>query len=104
MQGEHSKQNSFFGMIYEDLIPPDHLLRKLAAAVDLSFVSETVSDCYCPDNGRPSWDPLILFKVVFLQFLYGDWCERHSYIIPRGGLLSSGRCARIVDSSWTIIL
>lgn len=55
-------------MINEKLIPADHLLRKLAAAVDLSFVSETVSDCYCPDKGRPSWDPLVLFKVVFLLF------------------------------------
>ena len=54
MQGEHSKLNSFFGMIYEDLIPPDHLLHKLAAAVDFSFVSELVHDCYCPDHGRPS--------------------------------------------------
>jgi len=70
MQGQHSKQSSFFGMIYDELIPADHLLCKLAAAVDLSFVSKTVSDCYCPDNGRPSWDPLVLFKVVFLQFLY----------------------------------
>ena len=70
MQGEHSSQSSFFGMIYEDLVPADHLLRKLAAAVDFGFVSHLVSDCYCPDNGRPSWDPLVLFKVVFLQFLY----------------------------------
>ena len=54
MQGEHSNRNSFFGMIYEDLIPPDHLLHKLAAAVDLSFGSETVSDCYSPDNDQPS--------------------------------------------------
>ena len=70
MQGEHSNQSSLFGMIYEDLIPADHLLRKLSAAVELGFVAELVSDCYCPDNGRPSWDPLVLFKVVFLQFLY----------------------------------
>ena len=70
MQGEHSAQASFFGMIYDDLIPPDHLLRKLAVAVDFSFVSALVSDCYCPDNGCPSWNPLVLFKVVFLQFLY----------------------------------
>jgi len=70
MQGEHSSQNSFFGMIYEDLVPADHLLRKLAAAVDFGFVSDLVSDCYWPDNGRPSWDPLVLFKAVFLQFLY----------------------------------
>jgi len=53
MQGEHSSQNSFFGMIYEELIPADHLLCKLAAMVDFSLVSELVSDCYCPDNGRP---------------------------------------------------
>ena len=70
MQGQHSSQSSFFGLIYERLVPPDHLLRRITAAVDLSFVSELVSDCYCPDNGRPSWDPLLLFKVVFLQFLY----------------------------------
>ena len=86
MQGEHSSQSSFFGLIYEDLIPedacilPDHLWRKLAA-VDLGFVSDLVSDCpstwlravslsnrYCPDTGRPSCDPLVLFKVVFLLF------------------------------------
>ena len=68
MQGEHTRQNSFFGMIYEDLIPADQLLRKLAAAVELGFVRELVSDCYSPHNGRPSWDPLVLFKVVFLPF------------------------------------
>jgi len=38
-------------MIYEELVPAHHLLCKVAAAVDLSFVSETVSDCYCPDRG-----------------------------------------------------
>ena len=38
--------------------------------MNFGFVSELVSDCYCPDNGRPSWDPSVLFKAVFLQFLY----------------------------------
>jgi len=70
MQGQHSTQSGFFGMIYDELIPADHLLCQVAAAVDLGFVSDLVSDCYCPDNGRPSWDPPVLFKVVFLQFLY----------------------------------
>ena len=56
MQGEHSSQARFLGMImiYEDLIPADYLRRKLSAAVGLSVVSQLVSDCYCPDNGRPS--------------------------------------------------
>ena len=58
MQGQHSNQSSFFGMIYEELIPAEHLLGKQAAAVDLSFVSELVGDCYCPDN------PSTLFRAV----------------------------------------
>jgi hypothetical protein len=35
MQGQQSSQSSFFVMIYEELIPGDHLLRRLSAAVDL---------------------------------------------------------------------
>ncbi len=64
---QHSTQSSFFGMIYDELIPADHLLRQIAATVDLSFVSDLVNDCYCPDNGRPSWDPLVVFNVVSLR-------------------------------------
>ena len=45
MPGEPSKQSSLLGMIYEELIPADHLLCKLAAVVDFSFVSELVGDC-----------------------------------------------------------
>lgn len=67
--GMQGQQISFFAIIYEELIPADHLLRRLSAAVDFSFVPDLVSDCYCPDNGRPSCDPLALFKMVFWQFL-----------------------------------
>ena len=70
MQGQHSRQSSFLGMIYDEWVPADQLLRRIAVAVDFTFVCELVGDCYCADNGRPSWDPLVLFKVVFLQFLY----------------------------------
>lgn len=70
MQGQHSSQSSFFGLIYDRLVPADHLLRQISDSVDFAFVSDLVRDCYCPDNGRPSWDPLVLFKTVFLQFLY----------------------------------
>ena len=42
MQGEHSNQNGSLGMIYEDLIPADHLLRRITATVDFAFASELV--------------------------------------------------------------
>ncbi len=70
VQGQQSVQLNFFATIYEELIASDHLLRRLSEAVDFSSVEPLVSDCYCPDNGRPSWDPVVLFKVLFLQFLY----------------------------------
>ena len=54
MQGQHSSQSSFFGLIYEDLTPQDHLLQRIARAVDFGFVRELMADCYCPGNGRPS--------------------------------------------------
>ena len=33
--GMQGQQSSFFAMIYEELIPSDHLLRRLEAEVDL---------------------------------------------------------------------
>ena len=55
----------------EDLVPEDHLLRKIDASVDFSKLYEFVEDLYCEDNGRPSIDPVILFKMVLIQHLYG---------------------------------
>lgn len=55
----------------ETLVPEEHLLRKIDRAVDFSKIYEFVEDLYCPDNGRPSIDPVILFKMVLIQHLYG---------------------------------
>ena len=33
--------------------------------------SEMVEPLYCEDNGRPSIDPVVLFKMVLIQHLYG---------------------------------
>ena len=30
-----------------------------------------VEDLYCEDNGRPSCDPVVLFKLVLIQHLSG---------------------------------
>lgn len=55
----------------EDLVPQDHLLRKIERSVDFNKIYEFVEDLYCADNGRPSIDPVILFKVVLIQHLFG---------------------------------
>lgn len=66
-----SKQNSFLGnYVYDKIVSKDHILRKIHSTIDLSFVTELCRDAYCLDNGRPGWSPLLMFKIVFLQFLY----------------------------------
>lgn len=55
----------------EDLVPKDYLLRKIDAAVDFTKIYEIVKDLYCKDNGRPNTDPVVLFKIAIIQYLYG---------------------------------
>ena len=52
-------------------MPADHLLRKIDSAVDFSHIYDIVEDLYCADNGRPSIDPVVIFKMVLIQHLYG---------------------------------
>lgn len=58
-------------MCTEMLVPKEHLLRKIDDAVDFERLYEIVGDLYCKDNGRPSIDPIVLFKIVLIQHLYG---------------------------------
>ena len=55
----------------EGLMPAEHLLRKVDTAVDFSKIYEMVEPLYSEDNGRPSIDPVVLFKMVLIQHLYG---------------------------------
>ena len=54
----------------ESLVPANHLLRKVDAAVDFNQIYDMVEPLYCTDNGRPSVDPVVLFKMVIIQHLY----------------------------------
>lgn len=55
-------------LIFQKLVPADHYLRKVKAVVNFSGVRSVVADCYSADQGRPADDPVVLFKLCFLQF------------------------------------
>ena len=55
----------------EDLVPKDHILRKIDAAIDFTHIYDLVGDLYCPDNGRPSIDPVVIFKMTLIQHIFG---------------------------------
>ena len=59
-----------------ELVPKDHLLRKLDKAIDFRFIYEKVAGLYCPDNGRPAIDPVVLFKMLFIGYLFGIRSEQ----------------------------
>ena len=55
----------------EMYVPRDHLLRRIDASVDFVRIYDFVEDLYSKSYGRPSVDPVVLFKMVLIQHLYG---------------------------------
>ena len=50
----------------EQLVPEDHLLRKIDAAVDFDFIYDLVEEKYLTETGRPSIDPVTLIKIPII--------------------------------------
>ncbi len=64
------RKDVFFADI-DQLVPKDHLLRKIEKVMDYEWLYERLEPYYCHDNGRPGTDPVVLIKMVLLQHLYG---------------------------------
>ena len=60
----------------EDLVPEEHFLRKLEAALDLSFIYRETEKLYSRRYGRPPIDPVVLVKYLLVGYLYGIPSER----------------------------
>jgi transposase len=58
-------------IIFKELIPEDHYLRKVKAVIDFEIFREKVRDCYSPNMGRGAEDPVRLIKLEFLKYQYG---------------------------------
>jgi len=53
----------------EELIPQDHLLRKIKTKINLNFIYEEAKAYYSP-IGRPTIDPVCLIKMLLVGYLY----------------------------------
>lgn len=60
----------------EQLVPADHLLRLIDRHIKFDFIRERTAPLYCADNGRPALDPVNLFKMLFIGYLFGIRSER----------------------------
>ena len=59
----------------EDLMPQEHFLRDVVAAIDFNFIYEKVEHLYS-GTGRPSIDPVIIVKILLIGYLYDIFSER----------------------------
>ncbi|WP_019647289.1 transposase, partial [Pseudoalteromonas piscicida] len=55
----------------DQLVPKDHLVRLIDLAIDFEFIRDEVAHLYCKNNGRPAVDPVRMFKILFLGYLFG---------------------------------
>ena len=77
MLRENDSTQSKLELVYIDnLVPQDHPLRLIDKYFDFSFITELVKDLYTLDNGRPAVDPIILFKMIFIGYMFGIRSER----------------------------
>ncbi len=65
----------YYQFSLERLIPDDHLLRRIAERVDFSFIRRLCRPYYS-HTGQPSVDPVVLFKLLLVGYLYGITSER----------------------------
>jgi transposase len=72
MLGERQVQEPLFipGSL-RDLIPDDHILKQVAAVLDLRWVRELVADCYDLTTGRPSIPPECALRLMLAGFFLG---------------------------------
>jgi len=59
----------------DDAVPANHLVRKIEGCVDFSFVRDLARRFYSR-TGQPSVDPVVLFKLSLLGYLFNITSER----------------------------
>lgn len=99
-----TKQFGFIAETLEDLIEPNHIVRSYEEVIDWNFIYPLVEDMYSKYYGKPSIDPVILFKLVFLNYAEGihsmrKTCELCKYNIAYRWFLGIDLHDKIPDHS-----
>lgn len=65
------QQDLFVACSLRDLVPEDHILRRVERVLDLSWLRDEVRELYCSDNGRPGIDPEVAVRLMLAGFFQG---------------------------------
>jgi transposase len=59
----------FYSFNLDAAIPDDHLVRRIAAVLDLSWVHNELAPHYSP-IGRPSIDPVLMVRMLVVGYVF----------------------------------
>jgi transposase len=65
----------FYSFCLDEAVPDDHLVREIAAALDLSWVHKELAPYY-PEIGRPSIDPVLMIRMLIVGYVFAIRSER----------------------------
>jgi transposase len=69
------KPRIFYRLSLEKMVPLDHLVRALEEILDMNFIRGLCCKYYS-HTGQPSVDPIVLFKMMLIGYLFGITSER----------------------------
>jgi len=68
---DRSQEDLFVACPLRELVPDDHVLKRVNKVLDLSWLRAEVRELYCDDNGRPSIDPEAAVRLMLAGFFQG---------------------------------
>jgi transposase len=71
----HDQEQLFYSFRLEEAVPQDHLIRKIDAVVDLSWLHSELAPFY-PKMGRPSIDPELMIRMLIIGYVFAIRSER----------------------------
>lgn len=70
------KQQDMEVVIPEQMVPENHLPRRIDRNIDFSFINKLYAPLYSENTGRPTVEQEFLFRMLFVGYLYGIRSER----------------------------
>jgi transposase len=71
----HDQGQFFYSFRLDEAVPDDHLVRQIAATLDLSWVHSELAPFY-PKLGRPSIDPVLMVRMLVIGYVFALRSER----------------------------
>jgi transposase len=65
----------FYEFNLDEVVPPDHLVRRIDAVLDLGWVHKELAPNYS-DTGRPSIDPVLMIRMLIVGYVFAIRSER----------------------------